>query len=226
MIKDGYEDYKRYKSDEEENNKECFCYKDGSFQLVKWKDLKVGDLVKVMKGEFLPADLMCLASSDYKKGQCFIETKNLDGETNLKTRLIPEDLKPVLFSDNDVAFTHQSLRLVGSIINCEGPNKYLTKYKGTLQNQEKKMPLSPNNLLLRGCILRNTDYVLAVICYTGYSPPDQPPDQDHAQLHQRETEEEPPREPHGLLRRLRVHLPGRHVHLLRPLVRHLGVRVQ
>lgn len=106
MIKDGYEDYKRYKSDEEENNKEVGCYRDRSFQQIMWKDLKVGDVVKVMKGEFLPADLMCLASSHYKKGQCFIETKNLDGETNLKTRLVPEDLKYVLFSDSDVPATH------------------------------------------------------------------------------------------------------------------------
>lgn len=56
---------------------------------------------------------------------------------------------------------------MGSIINCEGPNKSLDKYKGTMQTSDKRIPLGPNNLLLRGCILRNTDYLLGVVCYTG-----------------------------------------------------------
>ena len=36
------------------------------------------------RGEF-PADVVCLASSDHE-GKCYIETANIDGETNLKLR--------------------------------------------------------------------------------------------------------------------------------------------
>lgn len=43
----------------------------------------VGDLLKLSKNEYAPADMLILNTSE-KKGVCFIETKNLDGETNLK----------------------------------------------------------------------------------------------------------------------------------------------
>lgn len=45
----------------------------------------VGDLIRVENGEYFPADLAVLGNGG-GKGTCFIETKNLDGETNLKIR--------------------------------------------------------------------------------------------------------------------------------------------
>ena len=47
------------------------------------KDLKVGDVVKVMNHDEIPCDIVVVSSSD-EKGQCHIMTANLDGETNLK----------------------------------------------------------------------------------------------------------------------------------------------
>jgi P-type E1-E2 ATPase len=56
-----------------------------------WQDIKVGDIIKVNNEEFLPADLVILSTSD-PKGSCYIETKNLDGETNLKIKSAPKEL--------------------------------------------------------------------------------------------------------------------------------------
>ena len=161
MIKDAYEDYKRYKSDEEENNKETLVFRDGRFNNIPWKDVQVGDILKVKKNESFPADLLVLGSSDYRKGQCFIETKNLDGETNLKAKFVPEDLKETVRSEAD------AIKLAGSIINCEGPNQYLHRFKGSIIVDKEKLPLSSLNLLLRGCILRNTDYIIGCVVYSG-----------------------------------------------------------
>ena len=52
---------------------------------VAWRSLQPGMVVVVRdRGEF-PADVVCLASSD-AEGKCYIETANIDGETNLKLR--------------------------------------------------------------------------------------------------------------------------------------------
>lgn len=51
--------------------------------------LRVGEIIKLNKNDSVPADILLLSSSE-KKGICFIETKNLDGETNLKRKQVPE----------------------------------------------------------------------------------------------------------------------------------------
>ncbi len=65
--------------------------KTGEFKPIIWKDIKVGTVVKVLENEFFPADLVLLNSSG-PKGICYIETKNLDGETNLKHKVANKEV--------------------------------------------------------------------------------------------------------------------------------------
>ena len=87
-IKDFYEDWKRKKSDDEENNRKIEVYDldQKKFVIRKWKDIFVGNIVKIKKDEYLPADCVLISSSDRKTHNCFIESKNLDGETSLKIK--------------------------------------------------------------------------------------------------------------------------------------------
>ncbi|KAG4220136.1 hypothetical protein PC116_g31385 [Phytophthora cactorum] len=55
------------------------------FHQDHWKNLQVGDFVRLYNDDELPADIIVLATSD-SDGACYVETKNLDGETNLKVR--------------------------------------------------------------------------------------------------------------------------------------------
>uniref|UniRef100_A0A8C2KEB9 Phospholipid-transporting ATPase n=1 Tax=Cyprinus carpio TaxID=7962 RepID=A0A8C2KEB9_CYPCA len=59
--------------------------RNGAWQTIIWKQVAVGDLVKVTNGQHLPADMVIVSSSE-PQAMCYTETSNLDGETNLKIR--------------------------------------------------------------------------------------------------------------------------------------------
>ena len=84
-FKDLFEDLSRHRSDNEENDRKILVADRATrtFLTKKWRDVKVGDIVKVLENRYFPADIVLLNSSA-PKGIAYIETKNLDGETNLK----------------------------------------------------------------------------------------------------------------------------------------------
>ena len=87
MIKDGYDDVQRHKQDRFLNNKITRrVAPDGSIEEIPWKDVMTGNLIMVEKDENVPADLVLLASVD-EEGLAFIETAELDGETNLQIKV-------------------------------------------------------------------------------------------------------------------------------------------
>ncbi|KAL4324877.1 hypothetical protein GQ457_11G027910 [Hibiscus cannabinus] len=159
MGKEAIEDWRRYKQDIEVNNREVKMHQgDGVFEHTKWMDLKVGDIVKVEKDEFFPADLILLSSS-YEEAICYVETMNLDGETNLKLKQAPDATSSL---NEDSSF--QNFK---AIIRCEDPNANLYSFVGSLELGNEQHPLSPQQLLLRGSKLRNTDYIYGVVIFTG-----------------------------------------------------------
>ncbi len=162
-IKEQVEDYKRKSSDKSLNDSRTQVLKGSEFVGTKWINVAVGDIVRVESEEPFPADLVLLASSE-PEGLCYIETANLDGETNLKIKqAIPETAH--LVSPADLG------RLSGSL-KSEQPNSSLYTYEATLTmtgaGPEKELPLAPDQLLLRGATLRNTPWVHGVVVFTGH----------------------------------------------------------
>ncbi|KAG8366532.1 hypothetical protein BUALT_Bualt17G0089700 [Buddleja alternifolia] len=160
MIKEGIEDWRRKRQDIEMNNRKVKVHQgDGVFKQTEWKNLKVGDIVKVEKNEFFPADLVLLSSS-YEDSVCYVETMNLDGETNLKLKQALE----VTSSLHD----ERDLRDFRALIKCEDPNANLYSFVGTMEHEEQQYPLSPQQLLLRDSKLRNTDHIYGAVIFTGH----------------------------------------------------------
>lgn len=87
MIREGYEDYKRHNYDQTYNNSLSLVYNNftKTFCVEKWKDIKVGSIVKILKNETVPADFLVIKSSE-ANGYCYLQTTNLDGETALKPK--------------------------------------------------------------------------------------------------------------------------------------------
>ena len=157
------EDFKRKNSDKSLNNSRTKVLRGSSFESVRWVAVKVGDIVRVESEEPFPADLVLLATSE-PEGLCYIETANLDGETNLKIKqAIPETA--TLVSPNELS------RLSGRV-RSEQPNSSLYTYEATLTmaagGGEKELPLAPDQLLLRGATLRNTPWIHGIVVFTGH----------------------------------------------------------
>ncbi|KAL6972697.1 putative phospholipid-transporting ATPase 7 [Sarracenia purpurea var. burkii] len=160
MAKEALEDWRRFIQDMKVNMRKASVHKgDGVFGPKGWMKLRVGDIVKVEKDQFFPADLLLLSSS-YEDGICYVETMNLDGETNLKVKRSLEATFPL---DDDETFKD-----FNGLIRCEDPNPSLYTFVGNLEYDRQIYPLDPVQILLRDSKLRNTAFVYGVVIFTGH----------------------------------------------------------
>ncbi|XP_069885159.1 phospholipid-transporting ATPase IC isoform X1 [Dipodomys merriami] len=158
-IKDLVDDVARHKMDKEINNRLCEVIKDGRFKVTKWKDIQVGDVIRLKKNDFIPADILLLSSSE-PNSLCYVETAELDGETNLKFKMALEITDQYLQREDNLA-------TFDGFIECEEPNNRLDKFTGTLFWRNRSFPLDADKILLRGCVIRNTDICHGLVIFAG-----------------------------------------------------------
>lgn len=180
MGKEGFDDLRRYRLDKEENNRiarvlrpnanagstgdtkddaESTEEDPGHWVDVKWKDIKVGDVIKITRDQAVPADLALLHANG-NNDVAYIETMALDGETNLKSK---QPCRPVAKSCATVDdIIHTSLHFV-----VEDPNINLYKFDGNVRVEDEKLPLTNNEVVYRGSVLRNTPSAIGMVIYSG-----------------------------------------------------------
>lgn len=174
MIKEAVEDYKRYKQDKEVNKRPVEVLDSANKQFVtkQWQDIMVGDIVRVTKDQQFPADLVFL-TSEVEEGTCYIETMNLDGETNLKIKKALDQTKD--YRGDTPSGDSPLLLDFTATVKCEGPNARLYQFTGNLEVLQQQggeplvVPLNPAAVLLRGCQLRNTRVCYGAVIYAGKS---------------------------------------------------------
>uniref|UniRef100_A0A673C872 Phospholipid-transporting ATPase n=1 Tax=Sphaeramia orbicularis TaxID=375764 RepID=A0A673C872_9TELE len=125
----------------------------------KWMDVQVGDIIKLENNQFVTADLLLLSSSE-PLNLVYIETAELDGETNLKVR----QALPVT---GDLGDDIEKLADFNGEVRCEPPNNRLDRFTGTLTYAGQKYPLDNEKILLRGCTLRNTEWCFGLVLFGG-----------------------------------------------------------
>ncbi|CAL8356351.1 unnamed protein product [Merluccius merluccius] len=157
-IKQGYEDWLRHKADNEVNKNLVTVLEDGHRMRKESEKIKVGDVVEVDEDETFPCDLILLQSTR-DDDTCFVTTASLDGESNHKTHYtVPE--------------TEKDLESLNATIECEQPQPDLYKFVGRMyiyKNDPEPAirSLGPENLLLKGATLKNTQKICGVAVYTG-----------------------------------------------------------
>ncbi|KAL1753669.1 hypothetical protein FB107DRAFT_264155 [Schizophyllum commune] len=127
-----------------------------------WKKLEVGDIILLRDNDQVPADIVVLSTSD-PEGMCYLETKNLDGETNLKPRRAIRSTMSIQSEDD--------IERCSFVLDSEPPHQNLYVYRGAMHYETpegtKTDPVTINELLLRGCSLRNTQWVVGLVAFTG-----------------------------------------------------------
>ncbi|EAT35270.1 AAEL012549-PA, partial [Aedes aegypti] len=166
-TKQAYETYLRYRADNMVNYSLVTVIRNGVEMDIRCQDIRQGDIVRTSRDCDIPCDLVLLKSSD-ENGKCFVTTANLDGETNLKTMMVPKGM-PDLSEDK--------LHTLGRI-ECELPRTDLYTFNGRLELTEMTsvdgvgadnhmLPLMAENLLLRGSRVKNTEWAIGCAVYTG-----------------------------------------------------------
>lgn len=158
-LKDAIDDIRRHRSDNQVNNRVLRVLRNGRLMDEKWYKVQVGDIIRMENDQFVAADILLLSTSE-PNGLCYIETAELDGETNLKCRqALPETAE---LGDRE--------EVVGSFdgeVVCEVPNNNLNKFVGTLHWKNQSYSLDNDKLLLRGCVLRNTRWCYGAVVFAG-----------------------------------------------------------
>lgn len=161
------EDLGRHQADREANSSlgQVYSFETQSFIAKKWADIRVGDYVRIQSREKIPADVVILGVAEktsLSQGLCYVETKSLDGETNLKLRnVVPNSL-------GVVKGTESLSTLRGNIV-MEHPNKLIDTFNGVLDIEGiGKHAIMAQHVLLRGCALRNTDWIIGCVVNSGH----------------------------------------------------------
>ncbi|KAF1957720.1 phospholipid-translocating P-type ATPase [Byssothecium circinans] len=179
IAKEGYDDLRRYRLDKAENNRETKVLRatgrssdhgEGSergvpsvdemnWETLKWQDLNVGDIVKLERDEAAPADLILLHTHG-ENSVAYVETMALDGETNLKSKQTTASMSKAIESQEDI------LACPAEVV-VEDPNQDLYSFEGRVTVDGKTAPLTLNEIIFRGSILRNTPDAVGMVIYSG-----------------------------------------------------------
>ena len=134
---------------------------------------------------------MVLLSCSDEEGVAYVETKNLDGETNLKNKYVNKDLFIEMSNERTADLKEQCkiLKNFYPVMNLEGPNNLIYKFDANMtfekttdsstpqrktlsvediDSNKTTVPLSNDNVCLRGMSLKNTEWILGVVVYTGH----------------------------------------------------------
>uniref|UniRef100_A0A8D0MR42 Phospholipid-transporting ATPase n=1 Tax=Sus scrofa TaxID=9823 RepID=A0A8D0MR42_PIG len=132
-----------------------------SYRMVteKWMDIQVGDIIKLENNQAVTADILLLSSSE-PYSLTYIETAELDGETNLK-------VKQAISVTSEMEDNLKLLSAFDGEVRCESPNNKLDRFTGVLTYRGEDYILDHDRLILRGCVIRNTDWCYGLVIFTG-----------------------------------------------------------
>eukprot|EP00667_Euglena_gracilis_P000907 EG_transcript_907 len=159
-VKDAVEDYGRHRGDARVNRRVALVLRDAGWAPVPWRDVQLGNVVKVEKGGEFPADIVTITTSE-EEGMAYVETANLDGETNLKPK---RGLAETLAWTEPATLQQEAT----GVMDTEAPNNSLYTFTAKWELPGRgTVSIGPEALLLRGSQLRKAAWVCGVVVFIG-----------------------------------------------------------
>lgn len=161
MAKAAVEDIMKAKEDRIRNRQPVKVFRDGIWQDIISRDVRVGDVIKITEDGMVPSDLLYIGSTEESK-LCYFSETNLNGETAVKTMsCFPAfencDAVEELLRNQyvvDVGEPDRDLTRFDARVNCPGTGKF--------------WPVSIHNVLLRGVCTHYTENVIGIVLRTGH----------------------------------------------------------
>lgn len=163
-VKELFDDMGRRRRDKIANTRTHTVVRGGRETVVESQDIMVGDIVKLVENEEVPCDLVLLGTSE-ENGNCFIQTTNLDGESNLKSRVSLKETRHLC--------KPSALGKFHGFVHAPAPDNRLYVFDAQLRLDPRDtvvLALSADQMLLQATHLRNTEFVYGLAVYTGAYP--------------------------------------------------------
>ena len=179
MIREAIEDIGRNNYDNLNNKEEVIVLRNNKFIKSISKTLRHGEIILIYENHTIPADII-LIDSKFKDGRCYIETSSLDGEKNLKLKVANKYTqgfisKDINISKNIEKYMNPEKYIFSGHIKINAPNPNLniingnihTKFKKENCNIEQDIIITNNEFILKGSVLKNTNWIIGIVVYTG-----------------------------------------------------------
>jgi phospholipid-translocating ATPase len=165
-VKEGIDDRGRAKEDKIANERMYDVARDGVLVDTQSQAIRVGDIIRLKEHEEIPCDCLVLKSAT-PDGSLYLQTANLDGETNLKQRQCLAQTQ---------ALDEKEICSFQGVCECAAPNAKVYNFDSRLwlepsanNDAPPSVPLSIDGaqLLQQTCSVANTEWVYALVVYTG-----------------------------------------------------------
>ena len=179
MIRELIEDLGRNKYDKLSNDEEVIVLRKGKFVKSQSRTLRSGEIVLIYENRSIPADLVII-DSGMREGECYIETSSLDGEKTLKLKIANNKIHGLISKRINTNKRIEKIKnlikfKISGFVQVTPANADLNQIDGRLnffiqENDtltEDSFPITIKEFLLKGSILKNTNWIIGIIIYTG-----------------------------------------------------------
>ena len=131
-----------------------------------WKEIKVGQIIRINKDEVVPADIIVLEAMDHKH-QCYVDNSSINGNFDMFTtkKACNDTQAPTMKVMKFIEY----VKNIKGILKYEEPNSNMNSFIGRLKLESfpRASNINLENFVMRGATLKNVKYIYGLVVYTG-----------------------------------------------------------